>query len=184
MVKIVFRDATPRVAGTFAAQPKTMYRWSSHYLRVEELPDAKQDIHALTIMNQRDTWMINLVNSSGRHIVDSAERYDIHAPIIGWVKNPLTALEYGCEIEFMQENGIEPTLTVLGEKQLLQYRVQADDIIVQLLVDPKTGKPSSVGVIERGTPTYLVRYDAYESDLNASAELFSKPSDITFEEEK
>jgi len=180
MVRVVFRDATPSAAGTFAAKPRTLFRWGAHYLRLEEEPDPQNGIHGLIVTNQRDTWMVNLSDSTGKHRVDKSERYGVHAPIVGWINSPLIELEYGCELEFMEARAVKPIETKVGEQELLQYEVSAGDLTDRLLVHPTTEDPWAVGVIEDGEPSYLVRYVEYELDLSPRPELFAAPAGIRY----
>jgi len=47
MVRIVTRDESPGVtAGSFRAQPKTLYRLGIRYGRVEELPNPATGLHS------------------------------------------------------------------------------------------------------------------------------------------
>ena len=50
---------------SFAAQAKRMYRAGSRYCRIEENPDLEHGIHGLVIINEPDTWMVNLLDKTG-----------------------------------------------------------------------------------------------------------------------
>src|SRR5271154_3426713 len=71
MTKMVVRTSAPDVPpDSFAAKPKTIWRVGRKYGRIEEVPDPILGIHGLLICNEPDAWMINLVDKSGKHIVD------------------------------------------------------------------------------------------------------------------
>lgn len=182
MVKIVFHDATPGYEeGHFATLPKTLYRLGAHHARFEESRDPEQGIHGLIVVNGRHTWMVNLSVKTGRLIVDRAESYDFHAPIIGDQDGPFVEFEFGCELAYMEARGVEPTRVKVGDGDVLQYEVSDGETTVTLMVDQDTGQPSAVGVLEKGRPVYLLRYDAYETGLEPEMSLFTMPADITWE---
>jgi hypothetical protein len=182
MVKITFRDATPgHEEDHFVRLPKTLYRWSSHFARLEEQPDTKNGVHALVVVNNRDTWMINQTVKTGRHIVDQAANFDFHAPLVGSHNSPFVDFEFGCELAYMEEREIEPTSIIVADLNLLQYEYSIGSLTVRLMVYPRTGRPWAVAVVERGQLIYLLRYVAYETGLEPDMDLFSKPADIKWE---
>jgi len=185
MMQITFRDATPVYEeGHFATLPKTLYRLGSHHARLEEAHDREHGVHGLIVVNNRDTWMINLAVKSGRHIVDAAESYDFHAPIVGSHDSPFVEFEFGCELAYMEEMGAKPTEVKIGDLDLLQYEVSEGGTTVRLWVDPKSGLPWGVGVVENGESVYQLRYVEYLDSLEPEMNLFTRPAGITYEEEK
>lgn len=183
MVKITFRDATPGYEkGHFATLPKTLHRWGSHFARLEEQPDLENGVHALVVVNNRDTWMVNRAARTGRHIVDRAETFDFHAPLVGSHDSPFADFEFGCELAYMQERGVEPTSVIIADLTLLQYEYSTGGALtIRLMIDPKTRHPWAVAVIERGQPVYILRYVTYETGLEPDMDLFTKPADIEWE---
>lgn len=182
MVKITFRDATPGYEeGHFAKLPKTLYRWGSHFARLEEQPDLENGVHALIVVNNRDTWMINQAVKTGRHIVDKAVNFDFHAPLVGSHDSPFVEFEFGCELAYMQERGVEPTSIEIVDLDLQQYEFTVGAVSIRLMVDPKTSRPWALGVVERDEVVYLLRYVSYETGLEPNMELFTRPADIKWE---
>ena len=151
MIKIVFRNATPGVEPqSFEAKPIILYRLGSHYQRLEEAPNHENGIHGLIVSNKRDHWMVNLLDKTGQHIVDTAESYDSHAPIVGGPGTPFVDFEFGCEVEYMKAEGIEPTPAVVGGRKLLQYEHSASELTVRLMVLAETGLPYAIGLFQDG----------------------------------
>ena len=64
-------------AGSFAAEPKAMYRAGTRYCRIKEAADPEQGIHALAIINEPDDWMVNLLRKTPRHGVANPEGVQI-----------------------------------------------------------------------------------------------------------
>lgn len=185
MIKIVFRDATPGIPPeSFAAQPKILYRLGSHYQRMEEAPDRENGIHGLIVSNKRDHWMVNLADKTGQHIVDTAESYDSHAPILGGPGTPFAEFEFGCEVGYMRAQGIKPTPAVVGERNLLQYEHSAGELTVRLMVIAETGVPDAIGLFQDRELVYFLRYVVYEPGLETNASLFERPSGISYVEAK
>jgi len=71
MTKIVFRRMSPDIApDSFAAKPRTLYRVTDKYSRIEEPPHPEQGIHFLVITREPDSWTINLLDKTARHVID------------------------------------------------------------------------------------------------------------------
>jgi hypothetical protein len=84
VIKIVSRFISPQIPpDSFAAKPKAVYIAGDSYARVEEEPDAARGIHGLIIISEPDSWMINLLDHSGRHMVDPGPTFIIHHNILG-----------------------------------------------------------------------------------------------------
>jgi hypothetical protein len=182
MVRITFSNTTPSVkAGTFAALPRTILRLGAHYGRLEEAPDTGHGIHGLIVTNQRDTWMVNLALMSGRHIVDEAESYDFHAPIVGGRDTPFPGFEFGCELAWMEGQGVEAVPVTVDGNRLLRYEASAGGFTVALLVDPPTRIPRGLEVTRGGELVYRLRYDEYLTGLEPDTTLFARPAGITWE---
>lgn len=185
MIRITFRDATPGYEeGHFARLPKTLYRWGSHYARLEEQPDLENGVHGLIVVNNRDTWMINQAVQLGRHIVDEAANFDFHAPLVGSHGSPFVEFEFGCELAYMEERGVKPTSVRIADVDLLQYEFSVGTMSVRLMLNPDTGHPWAVGVIEQGRPVYLLRYVSYETGLDPDMALFTRPAEIRWEKDE
>jgi len=184
-LKIVFRDATPGVdANSFAAKPKTLYRYGSHYARVEEEPNPQTGIHGLIVVNKRDTWMVNLATSSGQHIVDTAESYDFHAPLVGGPEDPadIMEMEFGCEIAYMSARGVKPRPITIAELNLVEYQTTAEKYTFRLLVVPEHDVPFAFGFYEGDKLVYYVRYMEYGAYPTPEMSLFEKPVGIEYRE--
>lgn len=182
MVRITFRDATPGYEkGHFATLPKTLYRWGTHFARLEEQPDHENGVHALIVVSNRDTWMVNRVVKSGRHIVDKAVNFDFHAPLVGSHDSPFSDFEFGCELAYMEERGVEPTMIEIADLNLLRYEYSIDTLTIQLMIELETGRPWAVGMVERDEIIYLLRYVDYQTGLEPDMALFTRPADIKWE---
>src|SRR5258708_1019428 len=82
MMKLSIRLIEPvPETGSFAAQPRTLWRAGTKYARIAEAPDLEKRVHELIILNEPDAWMINLADKSGKHVVDSGSSLDVHLPI-------------------------------------------------------------------------------------------------------
>lgn len=180
MVKITFLDATPGKSESPAARPRTLYRFGTHYARMEEPPDPEHGVHGLIVVNRRNTWMVNLLAGEGRHIVDPAERYDFHAPVVGGKDSPFPGFEFGRELAWMKERGIAPERVTVDGLPLQRYETAEGGTTLRLLVEPQTGTPRAVEVVEAGKTLYFMRYVDYRTGLEPDMSLFEKPAGITF----
>jgi hypothetical protein len=184
ITKIVARMILPGVGGeTIPAKPKTIYRAGEKYARVEEEPDAAAGSHTLMVTNEPDSWIINLADKTGRHLVDSGPEFVTHAPIFwtisGQPEPEFKELEFGAEMKFFGEGRgreLKPR-TVDGQKyKALSIKTGFHEAI--LLLDPKTGKPFQIDLIKFERLVSSARYLSYETDLPFDASLFQPPKDV------
>jgi hypothetical protein len=185
MLKVVIRNATPDIdPESFAARPKTLFRFGAHYARIEEEPNPVTGIHGLIVVNRRDTWMTDLASKSGQHIVDSAESYDFHAPIAGGPGEPESVLEmeFGCEIRYMRDRGVEPKPISIAGLDLSGFTTNVDKYVFRLLTIPEHDVPFAFALYEDNKLIYYLRYDEYGSGLEPDHALFTKPEGIEYRE--
>ncbi len=160
MTKIVFRSMSPDTApDSFGAQPKTLYRVSDKYWRIEEAPDPARGIHNLRITREPDAWVINLLDNTARHIIDPGPTFFARLPIISTLK----------------PNG-QPDCNALAIKSGARE--------VTLLLDPDTSKPVEMDVRKDGKPDFSIRYLSYETDLPFDPSLFEPPQGLKITESK
>ncbi|MDP8979287.1 MAG: hypothetical protein M3O35_01705 [Acidobacteriota bacterium] len=82
MTRLTVKIESPEIPkDSFAAQAKRMYRAGSRYCRIEENPDLEHGIHGLIIINEPDSWMINRLHKTARHMVDPGPTYNCRMPI-------------------------------------------------------------------------------------------------------
>jgi hypothetical protein len=192
MTKIVTRMISPAIdADSFAAKPKTMYFAGKQYARIEEVPDVQNEIHELMVINEPDSWMINLWDKSGRHLIDPGPTFEVHSPIL------LTAtadgkpdldpefkgFEFGNEVHFFrQHKAHEIEKRQVGGKLCKQFSLEHGSRKIFLLVDPKTDKPWQIDIQKDGKLEYSIRYLSYETDLPFEKSLFRPPEDVKISE--
>lgn len=83
MTKVVVRlESSDVPKGSFAAQPKTMYRAGTRYCRIEELPDTEHGIHGLVVINEPDAWMINLLTKTAQYEADPGPTFICRLPVL------------------------------------------------------------------------------------------------------
>jgi len=192
MTKIVFRGIEPPpAAGSFAAQPKTLYRMGSSCGRSEEAFDSEMNIQGLMIANGKDVWIINLATKTGRHMIDtSSTTHDFHATLVPPVRNgnrlihPASEFELGREMEFMKSRNATPhDIVENGEKEKL-YETVEDGYTLRVYVSPKTDLLIGSAVAKNGQVIMRLAYDDYRTGLKADPSLFRPPEDVTITESK
>jgi hypothetical protein len=97
VTRIVCRFVSPEIPpDSFGAKPRTIYIAGESYSRVEEELDSAHGIHGLIVISEPDSWMINLVDRSGRHIVDPGPTFIVHHRIMATdAPRELANLEFG-----------------------------------------------------------------------------------------
>lgn len=187
VIKIVHRYIWPQMpAEAFAGKPKTLYIGGDKYARVEEEPDPERHIHGLTISNEPDIWMINLLGQHGQHIIDPGPTFVTHHIIIGRdAPGDLRALEFGREVDFFQRHQAArlPPMLIDGLRCEAFAFTQGGYRVV-LCLKPGTQKPFQLDVIKEGAAEFSIRYLCYETDVPFTSALFKPPPEIRMTEAK
>lgn len=193
MTKLVVRLQSPDVPEmSFAAQPKTMYRAGSRYCRIEELPDTEHGIHGLAIINEPDTWLVNLLTKTAQHEVDTGPTFNCRLPIFiaGEDVNSATntrgllmRLEFGRELTYFEGSGAVsgPGPTLQG-KATKSYMVEIGDSQLFLFT---TGTPETPVAVARrhASKREVYWYSAYE-EMPFDVRLFAKPDGVKIQDVK
>ncbi len=179
MTHIVFRFVSQKIEPTsFEATTRELWRVGFRYLRLQEQPDPQRGIHGLIIAKAPDSWMINLYQKEGQHIVDPGPSIDVHAQVFPFSANQqVLKLEMGHEAAFFREHQAKPagSSTLDGISTKL-YTLSLGDARLKLYL-LANGKPLQV-VLEEGGETSAVRYETYEENLKPNWELFQPPKGI------
>lgn len=193
MTKLVVRLQSPNVAqDSFAGKPKVIYRAGTGYCRIEELPDEEHGIHGIMIINEPDTWMVNLLAKEAQHYLDPGPTFNCRLPIFvsgenvksaGDLKKPSFDLEFGREIAYFEGKGMKSTEgPVLQDKPTRAYWSNAGDAQLFLFTTGTPERPWAV-VRQRGNAREMYWYAAYEQ-LPFDSKLFVKPTDVKIEDVK
>jgi hypothetical protein len=181
-------EVTPGMpAGSFAALPKSFYRVGSDKFRVEEQLDTSKGIHALVVAAEPNIWMVNLYDSTGRHIVDPGPTFYARAPVFGikGVPPKLLELEFGCEATFLSANAPKPDRTEqISNVTYDVFKVADGTEAIEILERPGSGIPSYARYYHEGKVTMALRYDLYQTGLASEPNLFVAPPNIKYTEEK
>jgi hypothetical protein len=194
MTKIVSRMISPQVTrSSFAAKPKTLYLAGEKYARAEEQPDSEHGIHGLIITSEPDSWIINLMDKTGRHIVDPGPTFVMHAPIFWTAKQKgqpdpdkeFKDLDFGKEAQFFREHGArEAGMRKVDGKDCKALSIKSASREVTLFLDSNSGRPYQVDIIKDGKLDFSVRYLSYETNLAFQRSLFRPPTGVKIVEAK
>jgi hypothetical protein len=188
MTKVTTKIVEPKPEpGSFAAQPKTMWRAGTKYARTAEAPDPQNHIHGLAIINEPDAWMINLFDKSGRHVVDPGPTFNVHLPIFeqpSGAKLKVNELEFGKEVEFFAKNDARKSAgEMVDGKPTVRQEVTFSGGSVVLWTDAKSKKPVRISLIQ-GVQRQTIAYVAYDNDLAFDSTLFQPPTGIAVVDSK
>jgi hypothetical protein len=78
---IIQMSGTDIPAGSFASKPKIFWCASSQYCRIDEEPDPEHGIHGRLLINEPDAWLLNLADSTAKHMVDTGPTFNCRMPI-------------------------------------------------------------------------------------------------------
>jgi len=192
MIKMVVQLQGPDVPpDSFAAKPKTIFRAGSKYCRIEELPDPEHGIHGVFIVKEPDTWMVNLADSTARHMTDPGPTFNCRLPIFaGWLSDipkdaakQVGALEFGRETEFFTARDAKPAKgPEMQSKQTTAYIVQFGEVTLALFTYGEPAKPLAVA-IKHGDKHDILWYSGY-GEVEFRSDLFDEPSGVKIEDMK
>jgi hypothetical protein len=174
-------------ADSFSTQPKTYWRAGSQYCRVDEEADAKNGIHGRLIINEPDSWLVNLADNTAKHIVDQGPTFNCRLPLFAFdpqmAKSKIGELEFGKELEFFRANG---ATAVEGPKLAFKanyYTLTLGDSVLKLIERDDIHAPIMIALI-RNDDVVEIRYLLWDDQVPFKAELFAKPAGVTIEEIK
>ena len=183
LTRIVTRSVGPDIPqSSFRAQPITLYRQGEKYLRNEEAPDPDQRLHLITIVAEPDIWTVNLMDKTGKHMVDPGPTFVAHAPIVAGQGVPAAfmELEFGCEAAFARARGRDAGVRTVADKTARIYALQEGDRRLEILLTDR-GVPAEVAYYQGARTILTIRYDAYETGLPDDPTLFQKPEGVRFQ---
>ena len=185
---IVQMSGTDIPAGSFAEKPKTIWRASNSYCRSDEEPDPAQGLHLRIIMNEPDSWLVDLANGRAKHMVDPGPTFNCHLPIFAFsvevYKSKVGQLEYGHELEFFQKYlAKQVDGPALESFKANYYELQLDGMVLRLVERADIHAPILIALIQ-GEKVTSVKYILWENSVPFKADLFAKPADVTVEEVK
>lgn len=189
MTKVTTKIVEPKPEpGSFAAQPKTIWRAGTKYARTAEARDPQNHIHGLAIINEPDAWMINLLDKSARHYIDPGPTFNVHLPVFeqpsSGGKTKLNELEFGKEIEFFAKNDAKDLAgEMIDGKPTIRHEVTFSGGSVVLWTDAKSKKPVRISLIQ-GAQRQTIAYIAYDDELAFDPTLFQFPTGIAVVDSK
>lgn len=193
MTRLMVKLESPEIPkDSFAAQAKRMYRAGSRYCRIEENPDNANGIHGLLIINEPDSWLINRLDKTAKHIVDPGPTYNCRMPIFvngGEIKaaedvrKTLMELEFGKELDFFKPRSGKPKPgPVMREKATMAYTTMVGEWQLFLFTAGNPEIPVAV-IRSSGETREIFWYGEYEQ-VPFETKLFTIPDGVKIQETK
>ena len=189
VVRIVTADASPSLpADHWARLPKTLYRVGSKFARIEEQPDPENGIHGLIVVNAPDSWIVNLEDGTGQHVVDPDTEPQVRAPILhkeGWPESfpaEFEDLEFGCEMAFFTERG--SPVTQFSDPKVTMVKQAYGIGIWKLVLVRETGArvPNALFLFQNDDIVFALKYLEYAQLAGTDMRLFDKPEGVEYVE--
>jgi len=186
MTHIEYAYKTPSTSQyAFTPKPLNLWRAGTAFLTIVEAPDYANLTYGKLITHEPDSWAVNLVTKSAKHVLDTEASQLVHAPIFPWKENKeIRNLEFGRELSFFLEQKAKATE---GEKlrgvKSQQYELVFGSAKLILLVDPKTKVPLRAQLRD-GEQEFVIDYLTYEDHLTFDPSVFALPPGISVEEAK
>ena len=191
MTKMMVKVESPEIPkDSFAAQAKRILRAGSAYCRIEENPDLENGIHGLLITSEPDSWMINRLDKTAKHLVDAGPTFNCRLPIFGYsdeiksekdANRPLMRLEFGREFEFFKEkSGPAQPGPVMRGRETMVYSVDLEGWHLFLFAagDPEV----PVAVVRKNEKTREIVWYGEYLQVPFDPALFAQPTGVKMEE--
>jgi hypothetical protein len=143
---IVQMSGTDIAPDSFSAKPKTFWRASNRYCRIDEEPDPARNIHGRMVINEPDAWLVNLADNSAKHLLDRGPTFNCRLPIFAFdretVQSKVGELEVGKELEFFRANGAKLIEGPKLEFKADYFEVTIGDSVLRLVERSDIQAPS------------------------------------------
>jgi hypothetical protein len=183
---VVVMSGTDIPADSFFAKPKTFWRASNGYCRVDEEPDPANGLHGNLIINEPDVWMVNLADNTAKHVVDPGPTFNCRLPIFAMseemAKSKIAELEIGRELEFFRVKGAKQIEGPKLEFEAKYYELSIGDSTFRLVERVDVHVPIMI-TMKSGDKTYTARYQMWE-EVPFKPGSFSKPTGVKIEDAK
>ena len=190
VVRIETVDASPDLPqGSFARKPKVLYRSGRLYARIEEAADSENGIHGLIVVSAPDSWMVNLADNSGQHVIDKDPEPGVRAPVFPPQSQPadfpkeFLDLDLGCELAFFGRLHAEQSPHQVGAVALTKHVLTRGIWRLTLVTGPTDGTPQALLLSKAGKVSFVLKYVSYTQRSDVDPSLFQKPTGIRFEDQ-
>lgn len=187
MTKMVVRLSGPDIKpNSHSALPRTIYRAGSHYARIDDPPDAREQMEKVTLIAEPDAYSFNLLDKTGTHAIEQGGPNDLHLPIVLPFdpKHQLPALdrlEFGSEFEFFEQAGATKQAgPIINGRPADAYVIKTASGPATLIVKSGTESPIKLSW-QSPDGTYTYEYISYQ-DVPFDPKLFAKPAGVKLKE--
>lgn len=185
MIHITYRyQAADFEEDSFAGRPRHFWRSGTRYFRGEEPPDSAKKVHGLIITNEPDAWLINRMDSTGRHLVDPGPTFNTICPVFGELRRDgLSSLEFGKEITFFEHHGARQLADEMVDNvDCRVYELPRLYWILHLYVNKETGLPYRISRLGPDGSQLSIYYEKYQLNLPVEYELFKPLEGLQIQE--
>jgi len=182
MMKIVTEGEMPgEDVDPFLKVPKTTYRYTTRYGRVEEKYNERTGIELLVVVDEPHVWITNLSTNKGVYVKDKGPTFNFKACIFctGAQSALIQNLELGCELDVLREKGIEKYFKNNEEKT---YTYQEDDEKVVLYINAISEEPGRIELWVKEELVIAYNYIEFKTGMEFDKRLFEPPEDVKYEE--
>jgi hypothetical protein len=153
---------------------------------VDEEPDPENGIHGRVVINEPDSWLVNLSDNTAKHMLDPGPTFNCKLPIFAMgremAKSKIGELEVGRELDFFQANGAKLIEGPKLQFEAKYYELDLADSVLKLVERVDIHAPILI-VLTSGDKTYQARYLLWD-EIPFKADLFAKPNGVKIEELK
>jgi len=188
-IRMVVQGSSTSIPETsFAARPKVIHRIGDKYARIEEELNKETNLQLVIITNSPDSWMVNLVDKTGRHIVDPDPKGKVKFPIFPKETMPadfpsaFEKLEFGKEPEFFNSFKSPCVPFRPSGQELVKQYVGTSGWGVALIRKTENSNPMMLFLFKDNEIITKFKYIDYQVLVQPDFKIFEKPQGIKFSE--
>jgi hypothetical protein len=186
-IRIVVQNSSPGIPErSFAGKPKTIYRLGVRFARIEEDVNPETKLHLIIFTKAPDTWMVDLTNNSGRHMVDPSPVSKVVFPIFSKSNMPdsfpqeFAKLEYGKESEFFASYRTPFEAMKITNENMVKQTLIMEGWTLMLIRQNEKSNPRFLILIHDGSVFMSFDYLEYSYIVPPNMSIFDPPRDIKF----
>jgi hypothetical protein len=189
-VRLVVQGSSPKIPkGSFAEKPKVIHRLGDKFARIEEEHNPETNLKLLIVTKAPDTWMVNLADGTGNHMVDPDPKGKVKFPIFpkegmpAGYPPPMEDLEFGREALYFDSFKAPYTPMKTPKGEMVKQVLGTDDWTLILVRKEEKGVPVFLFLTNKEGIVTVFEYLEYKILSEPNLKVFDAPKNVQFREQ-